>query len=352
MNDFQKRFLLKRQDYGILYPYIIEDKVTDINWNGNQLWIDDLEKGRYRAEEILSETFVERFVSLVSSVTGNPFNRMFPVLEAETEELRISIVHSCVAHTGATISLRKVPIVQRINSEKMIEDGYCSEEINQFLIDCIRAHCSIVICGLPGAGKTELLKYLTRYIPPEERVITIEDVLEIHYQKMNPAKDCVELKVAENFTYTQAIKACLRQLPKWILLSEARSVEVRSLLESLSTGAHGITTIHTDDIRNVPDRMRNMAGGGEDLERIENDTYRYLDIAILVKSAILEDGKIKRWIDQIGVFERYTKGFRETVNKITMLVEDGEIVSRRLPTALYRRFEEVRGEVCEQEACI
>lgn len=43
MNDFQKKYLLKRQDFGVLYPYLIEDKVTDINWNGKQLWIDDLE---------------------------------------------------------------------------------------------------------------------------------------------------------------------------------------------------------------------------------------------------------------------------------------------------------------------
>lgn len=340
MNDFQKRFLLKRQDYGILYPYIMMDNVTDINWNGRQLWIDDLQKGRYMAPETLSEMFVERFVLLLSNVSGLPFNRMNPVLEAETEELRISVVHSCVAHGGVTISLRKIPAVRRLEKGEMVQSGYCSEEICDFLIRCVKAHCSIAICGLPGVGKTELLKFLTKFIPATERVITIEDVLEIHYQKINPNKDCVEMKVAENFTYTEAIKACLRQLPKWIILSEARSEEVRYLLESMSTGTHSITTLHTDDVRNIPDRMRNMAGGSEDLGRIENDTYRFIDIGILVKSFQDPEGRIRRRIEQIGIFDRYGREWKESINEIVMVVEDGRIVSRKFPINVERKFAE------------
>ncbi|MCH5266351.1 MAG: type II/IV secretion system ATPase subunit [Lachnospiraceae bacterium] len=340
MNDFQKKFMLKRQDYGILYPYLISDEVTDINWNGRQLWIDDLNKGRYMAPEVLPETFVERFISLLSNLSSEPFNRRNPVLEAETEELRISIVHSCVAHSGTTISLRKIPAVRRLEKSEMVQSGYCSEEVADFLVHCIQAHCSVAVCGLPGAGKTELLKYLTKFIPASERVITIEDVLEIHYRKINPNKDCVEMKVAENFSYTEAIKASLRQLPKWIILSEARSTEVRYLLESLSTGTCGLTTLHTDDVRNIPDRMKNMAGGQEDLNRIENDTYRFIDVGILVKSFTHEDGKICRRVEQIGIFDRYGREWKETINEIVMVVEDGKIVSRKLPVNVRRKFVE------------
>lgn len=340
MNDYQKKYLLKRQDYGVLYQYVIDERITDINWNGKQLWIDHLDKGRYMASDILTSDFVERFVALIANVTNQNLNRMNPVMEAETEELRISIVHQCVAHTGTTISLRKTPAVRRLDKQDMVTDGYCNEEIVHFLVNAIRAHCSVVICGLPGAGKTELLKYLTKFIPAAERVITIEDVLEIHYRKINPNKDCVEMKVAENFTYTEAIKACLRQLPKWIILSEARSIEVRYLLESLSTGASSITTIHTDDVRNIPERIRSMAGGKEDLDRIENDTYRYIDIGILVKSVVGEDGRIGRHIDQIAMFDRCGKDWQESMNQVIMLVEDGVIVNRNLPTNLKRRMRE------------
>ena len=338
MNEFQKKYLLKRQDYGLLYPYLIEETVTDINWNGRQLWIDDLVKGRYMAAEVLTGDFVERFAALLANLTNKPFNKSNPVMEIETEELRISIVHQSVVHSGITISLRKIPAVRRLEKNDMVANGYCSEEVLNLLIHCVTAHCSIAVCGLPGAGKTELLKYLTQYIPAAERVITIEDVLEIHYQKINPNKDCVEMKVAENFSYTEAIKACLRQLPQWIILSEARSTEVRYLLESLSTGASGLTTLHTDDVRNIPERIKNMAGGRDDLERIENDTYRYIDIGILVKSTIDAEGHIHRCIDQIGVFDRHGKDWNKTVNQIVMVLEDSKIVNRSLPANLIGKF--------------
>lgn len=340
MERFEQKFLLKRQDYGLLYPYLVAEEVTDINWNGRQLWIDDLQKGRYLAGEVLTQEFVERFASLISSVVSLPFNKMNPVLEAETEELRISIVHGCVTSGGITISLRKIPAVRRLSREKMLEEGYCNASVAQFLENSIRAHCNIAICGMPGAGKTELLKYLTTFIPDSERVITIEDTLEIHYGKINPRKDCVEMKVAENFTYTAAIKACLRQLPRWIILSEARSEEVRYLLETLSTGTYGLTTLHTDDVRNIPDRIKNMAGGTVDAERILNDTYRFVNIGILVKSEIGKGGSITRKIEQIGVFDRSGETYRETKNHIRLLVDHGEMTGEILPENLMRRFEE------------
>lgn len=338
MDQFENKYLLKRQDYGILYPYIVSEDVTDINWNGRQLWIDDLKKGRYLAGEVLEVSFVERFASLIASVVSVPFNKMNPVLEAETEELRISIVHECVTSAGITISLRKIPAVRRLRKEKMIEEGYCGSEVAEFLEGCIRAHCNVAVCGMPGAGKTELLKYLTHFIPDSERVITIEDTLEIHYGKINPQKDCVEMKVAENFTYTAAIKACLRQLPRWIILSEARSEEVRYLLESLSTGTYGLTTLHTDDVRNIPDRIKNMAGGNMDSSRILNDVYRFINIGILVKSVMGKDGGILRRIEQICAFDRNGDNYMKSRNQISVLVDHGEITGEKLPERLAGRF--------------
>ena len=337
---FKDKYLLTKEDYGPLLVYIEDEFVTDVNWNGSKLWIDHLNEGRFMAEESLSKEFVIRFSSLLANVLSLSFNKMNPVLEAETEELRISIVHQSVAHTGVTISIRKIPCVRRLEQQMMLDSGYCSEAVSIFLRNCIRAHLNIAICGMPGAGKTELLKYLTKYIPSNERVITIEDTLEIHYQKINPDKDCVEMKVAEQFGYTEAIKACLRQLPKWIVLSEARSTEVRYLLESLSTGTYGMTTLHTDDVRNIPDRIKNMAGGSVDSERIINDTYAFVNVGILIKSRQTSENKIVRMIDQIGVFERRGINFYRSINSITMVVENGKLTAKELPVNIVERFRE------------
>lgn len=342
MNEFQKDYLLKRQDYGVLYPYVMEETVTDIHWNGRQLWIDDLEKGRYMAPEVLSESFANRFSMLLSNLSNKAFNRDNPVMEVETEELRVCLVHPSVAYSGLSISLKKTPAVRRLKKEDMTGNGYCDAKVIEFLIQCMAAHCSIAICGCSGSGKTELLKYLTQYIPAAERTVTIEDVLEIHYQKMNPNKDCVEMRVAENFSYTQAIQICMKQLPNWLILSEIKSEEVKCFLESIRTGACGMTTMLAEDVRSIPERILAMAGEKEDSRWIENDTYRYLDIGILVKSKRDETGLLHRFIDQIGVFEREpVKPVRggETANRMIMLVEDGKVVNYRLPKSLSRKFQ-------------
>ena len=80
------------------------------------------------------------------------------------------------------------------------------------------------------------------------------------------------------FGFSDAIKSCLRMNPKWIMLSEARSKEVKYLLQSWSTGVRGMTTLHTDDVRNIPDRILNMLESRVDAERIDNDIYQALDV--------------------------------------------------------------------------
>ena len=84
MNEFQKDYLLKRQDYGVLYPYVMEETVTDIHWNGRQLWIDDLEKRRYMAPEVLYEKFANRFSMLLSYLSYKAVYRFYPFMEVES----------------------------------------------------------------------------------------------------------------------------------------------------------------------------------------------------------------------------------------------------------------------------
>ena len=192
---------------------------------------------------------------------------------------------------------------------------------------------NFVIGGEPGSGKTEFVKFLMQFIPLEKRVITIEDSLEIHYSEINPEADAVELRVGEDFSYTDAIKACLRQNPMWLLLSEARSVEVTSLIEQWSTGVNGITTIHLDDLRKLPDRIENMMNDVNDASRLENRIYRYVNVGVLIRREKEADGGIRRYIDQMCFYVR-----EEHKNRVYMLVEDGEIISRKIPADIAKRL--------------
>lgn len=328
-----KNLSISKEFFGELLPYVEDDNVTDINYSSGMLWLNDLKKGRYLAKDVsLSDVFLNTFATRIANLNNVNFNKNDYLLEAETDELRITIIHEDVTNTGRSVSIRKTPAIRRITKEKIKEDKYCDELLEAFMEAAVRAKCNIIIAGLPGAGKTEFLKYLTGYISPNERAITIEDNLEIRYHQINPDKDCVELKVDGDFTYPKAIKCSLRNLAEWIILSESRSVEVKYLLEAMSTGASALTTIHTDDVRKIPDRIENMLP--ERNENARNDVFSFLDIGVHILSFI-ENGSIKRRINQVCVFDR-----KDNQNTIHMIYDKGGFVSYDLPENLLKKFEQ------------
>lgn len=290
-------------DFKALTPYIEDNLITDINYNGRELWIDHLKKGRYSCEDFYMEERLEQFCYRYANHANLLFNATYPVLESENEALRLSIMHDSVARSGYSISIRKTPTLMRLNKEKMLEENYATSGILEFLEKAVKARCNILICGLPGAGKTELVKYLTTHIPSSERVITIEDTLELHYSKLHPHKDCVELKVNENFTYVDAIKACLRQRPDWLLVSEVRSAEVVQMMQAVSTGAKLMSTLHCDDASAIPLRLLHMFPGMElSNERILHMIYESIDIGIHISSIITDQG-VQRQIEKVVCYQ-------------------------------------------------
>ncbi|MCI9565904.1 MAG: type II/IV secretion system ATPase subunit [Eubacterium sp.] len=323
-----RKLALPDRAFGDLLTYILDENITDINWSGG-LWINDLEKGRYKVEGfVLKDVFIQQFYTRISNLMNIQFNQNYPLLEAETDSLRISILHDSVTNTGISISIRKTPAVRRIRKDRLIRDEYCTEEIDAFMQNAIRAHCTVIVGGLPGVGKTEYIKYLTNYIPAYERVYTIEDNLELRYSAINPGKDCVEIKVSENFGYAEALKASKRQLPTWVLLAEARGEEVKYLLENISAGVHCLTTIHLDDAGKIPDRLRNM---GQNIN--ENDVYSFVDIGVQLQSVVKQGEKIKRKIVQVMCLSR-----NEEKNEKVMIYEDGKILTENLPEDIMRKF--------------
>lgn len=329
---------LGKEYFGPFWKFIVNEEITDIDYNGREVWLTNIYNERYRVpavyvKENVTPAFVEQFTQRIANVVSRQFNKRYPELEAETSELRVTIVHESVSRSGRSISIRKTPPIIRLSASKALKENFCDEKVLALLINCVHNHMNMIFCGMPGIGKTECIKFFSQYIPDNERVITIEDTMEIRYSVTNPGKDCIEMRVSELFDYAEAIKASLRMNPKWIMLSEARSKEVKYLLQSWSTGVCGMTTLHTDDVRNIPDRILNMLENRVDADRLENDIYQSMDVGVLIRKRKNERNEIYRYIDQVCFFLR-----DNGQNRIEMVVKDGCLCSEKLPERMVQRF--------------
>lgn len=289
--------------FGPLQELVRDDMITDINCNSHAIWVDHIKNGRYEVKNIkMDNDDLMDLAYRISNINNVQFNTVNPILEAELPALRLQFVHESVAKSGTSLSLRKTPITARINVGSIEKDDYCSPECLNFLHAMIKSKMNSVICGLTGSGKTELAKFLAGWINNWERIITIEDTLELHLLTIYPEKDIVELQVNDRVDYNGAISSCMRMKPTWILLSEARGYEIKELIKSISTGAKIITTLHTDDAREIPKRILNMFEDNElSNDKIENMIYDYIDVGVHIQNQLTESGA-HRYIDQLVVF--------------------------------------------------
>lgn len=300
---------------------IENDNITDIEWDGYNLWLTDLKEGCYRSEKKLSDEYVENLTFRLGDRMGTACTKAKPILEANTDQLRISVWHESRTGGKKSVTIRKIPMGLRFNHLALIESKYAPEPIIDLLENCVTAHMNVVIGGMPGAGKTELLKYLTTFIPAIEKAGVYEDNAEIHYREINPNKKCSPLFIDEKFSYSEAISAGLRHDIDWILLSEARGPEVQDLVNALSTGSNCMTTMHLDHVSNIPDRMCSMLGG-KATERFVDNAYRYIDVGVMVEC----DKHEHRKLTQLCFFTR-TNGN----NKCTMIYDNGEFTNEEIP---------------------
>jgi pilus assembly protein CpaF len=140
------------------------------------------------------------------------------------------------------------------------------------------------VSGETGSGKTELVKYLASYTKENEKIITIEDTLELHLDKIFPHRDVVAVKTNNIASYTDVLVSCMRQNPKWILLSEVRSAEaVLAVRNSISSGHNILSTIHSDKASGIPLRMYSLMESSQDLEQFLSSIHKYVQIGVYVK---------------------------------------------------------------------
>ena len=245
---------------------------------------------------------MEKLAFQCANTMGKTFNMAHPFLDAESAELRLNFVHDSIASNGIACVIRKTPAKIRLEKEKIIADKYIEMDIHDLLIKCVEGHCNIIVCGETGSGKTEFVKYLAAHTKENEKIITIEDTLELHLDRIFPHRDIVAMKTNNIASYSEVLVTCMRQNPKWILLSEVRSAEaVLAVRNSISSGHYILSTIHADKASAIPNRMYSLLETNQDIEQFLKSIYRYIQLGVYIR----------------GYQDRETKKFRREIAEVT-----------------------------------
>ena len=302
MNDS----IFDKLDFGLFKPLLDDDDITDISYcNHGQIWVRSLTDGSKRVEiEGLNDAFVEKLAFQCSNVMGTTFNNAKPFLDAESTELRLNFVHESIATNGIAAVIRKTPAKIRLNREKLLSEDYFTANIHDILMKCVEGHCNIMVSGETGSGKTEFVKYLASHTKENEKIITIEDTLELHLDKIFPHRDIVAMKTNNIASYSDVLVTCMRQNPKWILLSEVRSAEaVTAVRNSISSGHNILSTIHADKASAIPYRMYSLLESDIDVDQFLNTIYRYIQLGVHIKAYYSKEyGKFHREVDEVVEF--------------------------------------------------
>lgn len=216
-----------------------------------------------------------------------------------------------------------------LQEDELLRQGYCSKEVLNFLKNCVIANMNVVICGAQGSGRTSLLRYLSQYILPCEKVATIEKYPKIHYKKIHPNSECVELQVKWEFPSCKAIGTAMHLNTDRIIFPEMYCNDIVYFLDCLQIGIGGLTTMYWHDAKTILDLIFRI-GLVNGLHMESEEIYSLIDVSVLVR----RDTEEKYGIDQVCLFD-HVDG--KNVNRL--IVENGNQISDQIPENVIKKFQ-------------
>ena len=249
--------------YGPIQPFLDQPDISEIMVNGpGSVYIErngELIETSVRFE---SAEQVLRLIDRMLHPLGRSVDADHPMADARLPDgSRVNAVIPPVAIDGPCITIRKF-LRNTMTIQEFIQLGSLTEHMAEFLQACVAARLNILISGPTSSGKTTLLNILTGFIPGEERIITIEDAVELQLKQKHVLR--LETKSrnvdgAGEVTARDLVRNCLRMRPDRIIIGEVRSGEALDMLQAMNTGHQGsLTTLHANSPRDALSRLETM----------------------------------------------------------------------------------------------
>ncbi len=248
---------------GPLEPFLDDEDVTDVLVNGPyNIFIERhgrLEKTNARFRD---NQHVLSVVQRIAGAVGRRIDEASPMVDARLADgSRVNIVLPPLVLTGGCISIRKFSKMS-ITLEHMVRSNNLSKEMARFLEIAGRARYNILVSGGTGSGKTTLLNAMSRNIDPIERIISIEDAVELRLQQPHVVQmetRSANIEGAGEVGARALVRNALRMRPDRIIIGEVRGSEAFDMLQAMNTGHDGsMSTIHANSPRDALFRLENM----------------------------------------------------------------------------------------------
>ena len=292
--SLKERLVLKEELYAgvrrldVLQELMDDPAVTEIMVNGHEhIYVEKNGRLSLYGKSFASRERLEDVIQQIVAGCNRVINTGMPLADARLPDgTRIHAALPPVAVDGPVLTIRRFP-ARAMDMEDLLRMGTLDEETAAFLQQLVRCGYSLMIGGGTSAGKTTFLNALSAYIPPGERLITIEDTAELRIPGERnlvrlEAKNA-NLQEARSITIRDLIRAALRMRPDRIIVGEVRGEETIDLLQALNTGHDGsLSTAHANSAGDMLLRLETMAlmGMAMPLEAIRRQIASGIDIFV------------------------------------------------------------------------
>jgi pilus assembly protein CpaF len=248
---------------GPLEPLIKDPEVSDILVNTyKQVYIE--RHGRLEKTDVMfhDDRHLLQVIDRIVSAVGRRIDDSSPMVDARLPDgSRVNAIIRPLALDGPHLSIRKFKR-DALSGEDLLRTETLTDPMLALLKAIVKARLNVLISGGTGAGKTTLLNILSSFIPPSERIVTIEDSAELQLKQPHVVR--LETRPANiegkgQIKATDLVRNCLRMRPDRIIIGECRGGETLDMLQAMNTGHDGsLTTCHANTPRDAIARLETM----------------------------------------------------------------------------------------------
>jgi pilus assembly protein CpaF len=248
---------------GPLEPLLADPTISDILVNSYaNVFVERRGKLEKTAISFKDDEHLRRVIERIVSTVGRRIDEAQPMVDARLADgSRVNAIIPPLAIDGPVLSIRRFG-ADPLRIHMLIENGALTREIAILFEMCVKARLNVIISGGTGAGKTTLLNALSAFIPPDERIVTIEDSAELQLQQPHVVRletRPPNIEGRGEITQRDLVRNALRMRPDRIVVGEVRSGEAIDMLQAMNTGHDGsLTTIHANSPRDSLSRLETM----------------------------------------------------------------------------------------------